>query len=54
MKRFSELAQRIEQATGRRQTPEQVAADSSRLRSQHGRCIKRISVQRGHDVTDTR
>ena len=52
MKRFSELAQRIEQATGRRQTPEQVAAGFIEIAvGNMAEAIKRISVQRGHDVT---
>jgi 5-oxoprolinase (ATP-hydrolysing) len=52
VKRFSELAQRIEQATGRRQTPEQVAAGFIEIAvGNMAEAIKRISVQRGHDVT---
>jgi len=52
VKRFGELAQRIEQATGRRQTPEQVAAGFIEIAvGNMAEAIKRISVQRGHDVT---
>ncbi len=52
VKRFSELAQRIEQATGRRQTPEQVASGFIEIAvGNMAEAIKRISVQRGHDVT---
>jgi 5-oxoprolinase (ATP-hydrolysing) len=52
VQRFTELARRIEDATGRRQTPEQVAAGFIEIAvGNMAEAIKRISVQRGHDVT---
>jgi 5-oxoprolinase (ATP-hydrolysing) len=52
VERFTALAREIEQATGRRQTPEQVAAGFVEIAvGNMAEAIKRISVQRGHDVT---
>ncbi|HQR22985.1 MAG TPA: hydantoinase B/oxoprolinase family protein, partial [Burkholderiaceae bacterium] len=52
MRRFHELAQRISEATGRPQTAEQVAAGFIEIAvGNMAEAIKRISVQRGHDVT---
>jgi len=50
--RFGDLAQRMEAATGRAITPEQVAEGALRIAVSHmANAIKRISVARGHDVT---
>ncbi|HJW52056.1 MAG TPA: hydantoinase B/oxoprolinase family protein [Burkholderiaceae bacterium] len=50
--RFTELAQEIGSATGRPQGPEQVAAGFIEIAvGNMAEAIKRISVQRGHDVT---
>jgi 5-oxoprolinase (ATP-hydrolysing) len=50
--RFEQLACSIEAATGRAQTPEQVAAGFIEIAvGNMAEAIKRISVQRGHDVT---
>jgi 5-oxoprolinase (ATP-hydrolysing) len=50
--RFEQLARSIEAATGRAQTPEQVAAGFIEIAvGNMAEAIKRISVQRGHDVT---
>jgi 5-oxoprolinase (ATP-hydrolysing) len=52
VQRFSDLAREIDQATGRRQLPEQVAAGFIEIAvGNMAEAIKRISVQRGHDVT---
>ncbi len=52
VERFTELARRIEAATGRAQSPEQVAAGFVEIAvGNMAEAIKRISVQRGHDVT---
>jgi 5-oxoprolinase (ATP-hydrolysing) len=49
---FTALAERIEQATGTRKSPEQVAAGFIDIAvGNMAEAIKRISVQRGHDVT---
>ncbi len=51
-RRFAELAREIGAATGRPQTPEQVAAGFIEIAvGNMAEAIKRISVQRGHDVT---
>ncbi|MCS7101804.1 MAG: hydantoinase B/oxoprolinase family protein, partial [Burkholderiaceae bacterium] len=50
--RFAELAAEIERATGQKKTPEQVAAGFLQIAvGNMAEAIKRISVQRGHDVT---
>jgi 5-oxoprolinase (ATP-hydrolysing) len=50
--RFSELAARMQAATGRSVTPEQVAEGALQIAVSHmANAIKRISVARGHDVT---
>ena len=50
--RFGALAREIEQATGRPRTPQQVAAGFIEIAvGNMAEAIKRISVQRGHDVT---
>ncbi|MGB7415076.1 MAG: hydantoinase B/oxoprolinase family protein, partial [Thermosynechococcaceae cyanobacterium] len=50
---FTELAQQIQQATGQRQTPEQVAAGFLTIAVENmANAIKKISLQRGHDVSD--
>jgi 5-oxoprolinase (ATP-hydrolysing) len=52
VRHFSDLAREIESATGRTQTPEQVAAGFVEIAvGNMAEAIKRISVQRGHDVT---
>jgi len=52
VRRFAGLAREIEQATGRSQAPEQVAAGFVDIAvGNMAEAIKRISVQRGHDVT---
>ncbi len=52
VQRFTDLARQIEAATGRAQTPEQVAAGYIEIAvGNMAEAIKRISVQRGHDVT---
>ncbi len=52
LSRFTELAREIEAATGRPQSPEQVAAGFIQIAvGNMAEAIKRISVQRGHDVT---
>ncbi len=49
---FTALAAEIERATGQRKTPEQVAAGFVDIAvGNMAEAIKRISVQRGHDVT---
>jgi 5-oxoprolinase (ATP-hydrolysing) len=51
--RFAELAAHIEQSTGVPQTPQTVAAGCIRIAVENmANAIKRISVQRGHDVTE--
>ncbi|MEZ5279529.1 MAG: hydantoinase B/oxoprolinase family protein [Acidimicrobiales bacterium] len=51
--RFAELAARIEAATSTRQTPQQVAEGFLAIAVESmANAIKKISVQRGHDVTD--
>ncbi|MCX8006225.1 MAG: 5-oxoprolinase, partial [Burkholderiaceae bacterium] len=50
--RFAELAAEIERATGQKKTPAQVAAGFLEIAvGNMAEAIKRISVQRGHDVT---
>ncbi len=50
--KFSALADEIARATGQRKTPEQVAAGFLDIAvGNMAEAIKRISVQRGHDVT---
>ena len=52
VQRFTELARAIEAATGRSQSPEKVAAGFIEIAvGNMAEAIKRISVQRGHDVT---
>ena len=52
VQRFSALAQQIAHSTGRAQAPEQVAAGFIEIAvGNMAEAIKRISVQRGHDVT---
>ncbi|HEU0198953.1 MAG TPA: hydantoinase B/oxoprolinase family protein [Burkholderiaceae bacterium] len=51
-RKFSELAAEIERATGQKKSPEQVAAGFLEIAvGNMAEAIKRISVQRGHDVT---
>ena len=51
--KFAELTQRIREATGDRRTPEQVAEGFVDIAvGNMANAIKRISVQRGHDVTE--
>ncbi len=51
--RFAALAQEIEAATGNKRTPEEVAAGFIEIAvGNMAEAIKRISVQRGHDVTE--
>ncbi len=51
-RRFEELAERIRAATGNARTPEQVAEGYVAIAVENmANAIKRISVQRGHDVT---
>jgi 5-oxoprolinase (ATP-hydrolysing) len=51
-RKFAELAAEIERATGQRKTPEQVAAGFIDIAvGNMAEAIKRISVQRGHDIT---
>jgi 5-oxoprolinase (ATP-hydrolysing) len=50
--KFAQLAAEIEAATGKKQTPEEVAEGFIRVAvANMANAIKRISVQRGHDVT---
>ncbi|MGF1601633.1 MAG: hydantoinase B/oxoprolinase family protein [Thermosynechococcaceae cyanobacterium] len=50
---FTALAQRIEKKTGQRQTPEQVAAGFLAIAVENmANAIKKISLQRGHDISD--
>jgi len=50
--RFAELAARIREATGDERTPEEVAEGYVAIAVENmANAIKRISVQRGHDVT---
>jgi 5-oxoprolinase (ATP-hydrolysing) len=50
--RFTALAAAIEQATGQKKSPEEVAAGFVEIAvGNMAEAIKRISVQRGHDVT---
>jgi 5-oxoprolinase (ATP-hydrolysing) len=52
-KKFSALALEIEKATGKTQTPEQVAEGFLQIAvANMANAIKFISVQRGHDVTE--
>ena len=49
---FAALAAEIEAATGKKQTPEEVAEGFIRVAvANMANAIKRVSVQRGHDVT---
>ena len=51
--KFTELAQKITRATGQHQTPEQVASGFIAIAvSKMANAIKKISLQRGYDVTD--
>lgn len=51
--RFSAMAKEIRQATGREMTPEQLAEGFLEIAvGNMAEAIKRISVQRGHDVTE--
>jgi 5-oxoprolinase (ATP-hydrolysing) len=51
--RFAALAQEMTSATGTQHTPEQIAAGCMRIAVENmANAIKKISVQRGHDVTD--
>ncbi|HEY9762915.1 MAG TPA: hydantoinase B/oxoprolinase family protein [Trichocoleus sp.] len=51
--KFNELAERIGQETGNSRTPEQVAAGFLAIAVEKmANAIKKISVQRGHDVTE--
>jgi 5-oxoprolinase (ATP-hydrolysing) len=50
--KFAQLAAEIEAATGKKQTPEEVAEGFIRVAvANMANAVKRISVQRGHDVT---
>ena len=50
--KFAALAAEIEAATGKKQTPEEVAEGFIRVAvANMANAIKRVSVQRGHDVT---
>ncbi|MGE5337993.1 MAG: hydantoinase B/oxoprolinase family protein [Gemmatimonadota bacterium] len=52
LEKFAALAAEIERSTGQRKTPEQVAAGFIDIAvGNMAEAIKRISVQRGHDVT---
>ncbi|HEX7013082.1 MAG TPA: hydantoinase B/oxoprolinase family protein [Steroidobacteraceae bacterium] len=52
-KRFAELASEVERATGTRQTAESLAAGCIRIAVENmANAIKKISVQRGYDVTE--
>ena len=52
-RRFAELAERISAETGDSRTPEQVAAGFLEIAVENmANAIKKISVQRGYDVTD--
>lgn len=52
VRKFTALADEISRATGTRKTPEQVAAGFVQIAvGNMAEAIKRISVQRGHDVT---
>jgi 5-oxoprolinase (ATP-hydrolysing) len=52
-RKFAELAQEIQHATGDRRTPEQVAEGYIDIAvGNMANAIKQISVQRGHDVTE--
>jgi 5-oxoprolinase (ATP-hydrolysing) len=52
VRKFTELAAEINRATGQQKTPEQVAAGFLDIAvGNMAEAIKRISVQRGHDVT---
>jgi 5-oxoprolinase (ATP-hydrolysing) len=51
-KKFAQLAAEIEAATGKKQTPEEVAGGFIRVAvANMANAIKRVSVERGHDVT---
>jgi 5-oxoprolinase (ATP-hydrolysing) len=51
--KFAQIAARIQQETGRRRTPEEVAEGFLEIAvGSMANAIKFISVQRGHDVTD--
>jgi len=51
-RRFGELAERINSDTGRAMTPEQVAEGFIAVAVEHmAAAIKKISIQRGHDLT---
>jgi 5-oxoprolinase (ATP-hydrolysing) len=53
LRKFGELADQIEQATGDRRRPEQVAEGFIEIAvGNMANAIKQISVQRGHDVTE--
>lgn len=53
VKKFTELAEEIFLATGKRRTPEEVAEGFIEIAvSNMANAIKHISVQRGHDVTE--
>ncbi|MGB7481788.1 MAG: hydantoinase/oxoprolinase family protein, partial [Burkholderiaceae bacterium] len=53
VQKFTEMAQQIEQATGTRRTPEEVAEGFIDIAvGNMANAIKFISVQRGHDVTE--
>ncbi len=52
-RRFAELAQEIEIATGSSRTPQQIAAGFLSIAVENmANAIKRISIQRGYDVTE--
>jgi 5-oxoprolinase (ATP-hydrolysing) len=51
--KFAELAARIEQATGNRRTPVEVADGFLRIAVENmANAIKQVSIQRGYDVTE--
>jgi len=53
VQKFTEMAERIEQATGQHRTPEEVAEGFIDIAvGNMANAIKFISVQRGHDVTE--
>ncbi|WP_019939247.1 hydantoinase B/oxoprolinase family protein [Bordetella sp. FB-8] len=53
VRRFAEMAEQVHRDTGRRMTPEQLAEGFLEIAvGSMAEAIKRISVQRGHDVTD--
>lgn len=52
-KQFADLAQKIERATGSSRTPQQVAAGFLAIAVENmANAIKRISIQRGYDVSE--